>query len=75
MGWVVSATPRPLYPQGRPGTHYIGGWVGPRGSSGRMWRISPPSPHWGSIKIIIMIINFSPIIKTFTLMFKDLEYF
>ena len=30
MGWVVSATPRPLYTQKRPGTHCIGGWVGPR---------------------------------------------
>jgi len=29
MGWVVNATPRPLYPLKRPGTHYIGGWVGP----------------------------------------------
>ena len=28
--WVVNATPRPLYPQKRPGTHCIGGWVGPR---------------------------------------------
>jgi len=24
-GWVVNATPRPLYPQERPGTHCIGG--------------------------------------------------
>ena len=30
MGWVVNATPRPLYPQERPGTRCIGGWVGPR---------------------------------------------
>jgi hypothetical protein len=30
MGWVVNATPRPLYPQQRPGTHCIGGWVGRR---------------------------------------------
>jgi hypothetical protein len=31
MGWVVKATPRPLYPRGnRPGTNFIGGWVGPR---------------------------------------------
>jgi len=30
MGWVVNATPRPLYPRERPGTHCIGGWVGPR---------------------------------------------
>jgi hypothetical protein len=29
-GWVVSATPRPLYPQERPGTHCTGGWVGLR---------------------------------------------
>jgi hypothetical protein len=30
-GWVVSATPRPLYPQESPGTHCtcIAGWVGP----------------------------------------------
>ena len=30
MGWVDNATPRPLYPQVRPGTHCIGGWVDPR---------------------------------------------
>jgi hypothetical protein len=29
-GWVVSTTPRPLYPRERPGTYYTGGWVGPR---------------------------------------------
>ena len=29
-GWMVNATPRPLYPQERPGTHCIGGWVGLR---------------------------------------------
>ena len=27
MGWVVNATPRPIYPRERPGTHCIGGWV------------------------------------------------
>ena len=30
-GWVVSTTPRLLYPRERPGTHCIGGWVGPPG--------------------------------------------
>jgi hypothetical protein len=30
MGWVVNATPRSSYPQERPGTHRIGGWMGPR---------------------------------------------
>jgi hypothetical protein len=29
--WVVSLTHRPLYPEERtPGTHWVGGWVGPR---------------------------------------------
>jgi hypothetical protein len=27
--WVVNATPRPLYPRERHGTHCTGGWVGP----------------------------------------------
>jgi len=27
---MVNATPRALYPWERPGTHYMGGWVGPR---------------------------------------------
>jgi hypothetical protein len=26
-GWVVTTTPRPLYPRERPGTHCTGGWV------------------------------------------------
>jgi hypothetical protein len=29
---LVNATPRPLYPRERPGTHFIGGWVRPRAS-------------------------------------------
>jgi hypothetical protein len=29
-GWVVNATPRPLYPRERPRTYCIGDWVGPR---------------------------------------------
>jgi hypothetical protein len=28
-GWVVSTTPRPLYPRERPVTHCTGNWVGP----------------------------------------------
>jgi hypothetical protein len=30
MEWVVNATPRPLYPRERTGTHCIWGFVGPR---------------------------------------------
>ena len=49
MGWVVNATPRPLYPQERPGTHCIGGWVGPRAGldgcgKSRAHRDSVPGP-------------------------------
>jgi hypothetical protein len=29
-GWVVTTTPRPLYPWERPRTHCAGGWVGAR---------------------------------------------
>ena len=41
--WVVSSTPQPHFiPGGRPGTHFIGGWVGPRfGLDGRE-SSSPP---------------------------------
>ena len=41
-GLVVNTRPRPLYPGERPGTHCIGGWVGPQGRSGRVRKISPP---------------------------------
>ena len=34
MGWVANATPLPLSPRERPGTHFIGGGVGPRVSLG-----------------------------------------
>jgi hypothetical protein len=49
MGWVVNATPRPLYPPERPGTHCIGGWVGPRSGldrcgKSRLHRNSIPGP-------------------------------
>ena len=30
MEWVVKATTQPLYPREGRGTHFIGGWVGPR---------------------------------------------
>jgi hypothetical protein len=38
MGWVVNATPRPLYPRKRPDTHCI--W--PQGRSRQVRQISPP---------------------------------
>jgi len=47
--WVVNATPRPLYPRERPGTHCIGGWVGLRDGldwcrKSRLHRDSIPGP-------------------------------
>ena len=42
MGWVVNVTPRPLYPQDRPGTLYVRGWVGPRAGLDRCGKCRPP---------------------------------
>ena len=49
MKWVVNVTPRPSYPRESPGTHYIGGWVGPRAGldgfeKSRLHRDSIPGP-------------------------------
>ena len=35
--------PAALYPRERHGTHCTGGWVGPRGRSGQVRKISPPT--------------------------------
>jgi len=45
--WVVSGTPRPLYPRERPGTHCRGGWVGLRAGLDGCGKCVPP--HWDSI--------------------------
>jgi hypothetical protein len=42
-GWVVSATPRSLYPPGRTRSPLYRGLGGPQGQSERMRKISPPS--------------------------------
>jgi len=42
MGWVVSATPQPLYPRERPGTNCAGGWVGPRAGLNGCGKSRPP---------------------------------
>jgi hypothetical protein len=44
-GWVVSFTPRLFYPRERaPGTHWIGGWVGPRAGPDMVLKWKTPSP-------------------------------
>jgi len=44
---VVSFTPRPLYPQEEraPGTHWIGGWVGPTAVPDAVAKRKIPSPR------------------------------
>jgi hypothetical protein len=42
MGWVVNATPRPLYPRERLSTNCIGGWVGPRAGLDGCGKSRPP---------------------------------
>jgi len=39
---MVKTTPRPLYPQERPGTHFIGGWMGTRAGLDGWGRSRPP---------------------------------
>jgi len=43
MGWVVNATPQPLYPRERPGTHCIGGWVSPKAGLDRSGKSRSPT--------------------------------
>jgi hypothetical protein len=44
--WVVSFTPRPLYLRERgPGTHWIGGWVGPRAILDAVVKRKIPTPR------------------------------
>jgi hypothetical protein len=40
---VINATLRSVYPLERPGTHCIGGWVGPRADLDRCGKSRPPS--------------------------------
>ena len=42
MGWVVNATPRPLYPRESPGTRCIGGWLGLRAGLEGCGKYRPP---------------------------------
>jgi hypothetical protein len=42
MGWVVSATPQPLYQREKPGTRCIGGWVCPRAGLDGCGKSRPP---------------------------------
>ena len=42
VGGQRHATPLLLYPRGRPGTHCIGGWVGPRAGLEGCGKSRPP---------------------------------
>jgi hypothetical protein len=42
MGWVIDATPRPLYSRERPSTRYIEGCVGPRAGLDGCGKSRPP---------------------------------
>ena len=39
---VVNKTPRPFYPRRRPGTHCVGGWLGPRAGLDWCGKSLPP---------------------------------
>jgi len=51
---VINATPRPLYSRERPGTHYLGGWVGPRaGVDGRGKSRHPPGFDPRTVQLVL----------------------
>src|SRR5215510_3274133 len=52
-GWVLSTTPRPLYPRERSGTHCTGGWVGPRAGLDVCEKSCPPPGFFYFFKIQI----------------------
>ena len=65
MGWVVNATPRPLYLPERTGIHFIGGWLGPRAGLDRCGisrphRDSIPGPS-SSYRVSIPTMLFRPV--------------
>jgi len=41
---MVNATPRPVYPRERPGTHCIGAWVAPQPVWTGAENLAPPPP-------------------------------
>ena len=43
LGWVVNATPRPIYSRERPGTHCTGAWVGPSDGLDGYGKSLPPT--------------------------------
>ena len=53
-GWVVSAVPWLLYSWERPGTHCIGGWVGPRAG------LDGPQGWSGWVQKILLLPGFNP---------------
>jgi hypothetical protein len=55
MGWVVNATPRPVYPRERSGAHCKGRWVGPRADVKRCGKSHPhrdsiPGPYMNYVR-------------------------
>ena len=65
MGWVLNATPRPLYLKQRPGTRRTEGWVGPRaglhgGGKSRLNRDSTPGPSSPQRAAIPTMLSRSP---------------
>ena len=73
MGWVVNATPRPLYLRERPGTHSTEGWVEPssvlnvRGKSRPQRDSVPDRPHYSELYTGFVIVAHSQVNIVFSL--------
>jgi hypothetical protein len=60
MGWVVNATPRQLYLRERPGTHCIGGWMGPTAGLGECEKSRPHRDSIPGPRVAILTALFRP---------------
>jgi len=60
--WVVSFTPRPLYPWGKNPQYPVGGWVGPRAGMDSMAKRKNltvvPAGNWSPVSILTELLRF-----------------
>jgi hypothetical protein len=68
-GWVVNATPQPLYPQERPDAHCVGGWVGRTVVLDGAENLSPPGFELWTVQLIAVRYT----VYDITALFSDCE--
>jgi hypothetical protein len=74
-GWVVSATPRPLYPRERPGTHCTGGWVGLRAGLDECEKSRPHRDSTPGSKLLDLVQIYTNALFYAFLLFTNLHHY